>query len=316
MLLSNHKKVLCFHGCNIPWASSLFSQNAASGGDFKEFQLRSILGYCYSSWYCSSSPIFKPATSTAPVTTSKSSPETTVVPSNWQRSIPKTCWEVDLFIQTRLDIAFLISVVSQFMQAPTEEHLSAVHKILQYLKMTLGKGLLFGKSTKWGIEIYSGADWAGSMKGRRSTLGYCTYVWGNLVTWRSKKQSVVARSSAEAEFQAIALGAWWRTMAKTCDGGVEISTKLPMKMFCDNQAAISISHNPIHHDRTKHVEIDRHFIKEKVENGEFLLQYTPTKLQTTDILTKALPRQHFDSLISKLGMVNIYSSVWGGLLKP
>ena len=152
-------------------------------------------------------PIFKSATSTAPITTSKSSLETTIVPSNWQRSIPKTCWEVDLFIQTRLDIAFPISVVSQFMQAPTEEHLSAVHRILQYLKMTLGKGLLFGKNTKWGIEIYSDADWAGSMKDRRPTSGYCTYVWGNLVTWFCKKQSVVAQSSAEAEFQAIALGA-------------------------------------------------------------------------------------------------------------
>ena len=90
---------------------------------------------------------------------------------------------------------------------------------------------------------------------------------------------------------------------------LKISTKFPMKMFCDNQAAINISHNLVHHDRTKHVEIDRYFIKEKVENGEFLLQYPPTKLQTTNILTKALPRQHFDSLISKLGMINIHSSV-------
>ena len=90
---------------------------------------------------------------------------------------------------------------------------------------------------------------------------------------------------------------------------LKISTKFPMKMFCDNQAAISVSHNLVHHDRTKHVEIDRYFIKEKVENGEFLLQYPPTKLQTTNILTKALPRQHFDSLISKLGMINIHSSV-------
>nr|CAN78328.1 hypothetical protein VITISV_034971 [Vitis vinifera] len=97
---------------------------------------------------------------------------------------------------TRPNIAFPVSVVSQFMQAPTKEHLSAVHKILRYLKMTPGKGLFFGKSTKRRIEVYSDADWAGSMKDRRSTSSYCTYVWSNLVTWRSKKQFVMARSSA------------------------------------------------------------------------------------------------------------------------
>ena len=78
---------------------------------------------------------------------------------------------------TRPNIAFPVSVVSQFMQAPTKEHLSTVHKILQYLKMTPGKGLFFGKSTKRRIEAYSDADWAGSMKDRRFTSSYCTYVW-------------------------------------------------------------------------------------------------------------------------------------------
>lgn len=109
------------------------------------------------------------------------------------------------------------------------------------------------------------------MKDRRSTSGYCTYIWGNLVAWRSKKQSVVARSSVEAEFRAIALGICEGLWLKRVMEELKISTEFPMKMFCDNQATISISHNPVHHDRTKHVEIDQHFIKEKVENGEFLL---------------------------------------------
>ncbi|RVX07945.1 Retrovirus-related Pol polyprotein from transposon TNT 1-94 [Vitis vinifera] len=159
---------------------------------------------------------------------------------------------------TRPDIGFSVSVVSQFMNNPTEKHMTAVIRILRYLKMTPGKGLFFQRTTKKEIEIFSDADWAGLVTDRRSTSGYCSFVWGNLVTWRSKKQSVVARSNAEAEFRAMA------------------------------QAAISIAKNPVHHDRTKHVEIDRHFIKEKIEEGVFKVSYTPTNCQTADILTKAL----------------------------
>ena len=80
-----------------------------------------------------------------------------------------------------------------------------------------------------------------------------------------------------------------------------------MKVFCDNLAAISIAKNPAHHDRTKHVELDRHFIKEKAEEGIINLIYIPTHLQVADILTKALPRIKFEELTSKLGMINIYS---------
>jgi len=107
---------------------------------------------------------------------------------------------------TRPDISFAVSLVSQFMHAPYQEHLEAVYKILRYLKATPGKGLFFRKNNQRLVEVYTDADWAGSVIDRRSTSGYCTFVWGNLVTWRSKKQSVVARSSAEAEYRAMAQG--------------------------------------------------------------------------------------------------------------
>ena len=85
----------------------------------------------------------------------------------------------------------------------------------------------------------------------------------------------------------------------------------PIKLFCDNQTTISIAKNPVYHDRTKHVEIDRHFIREKIEEGIINLTYTPSNLQTADILTKALPTITFDNLSSKLGMINIYSQLEG-----
>ncbi|XP_038885977.1 uncharacterized mitochondrial protein AtMg00810-like [Benincasa hispida] len=108
--------------------------------------------------------------------------------------------------RTRPDISYAISLVSQFMQAPYERYMEAVTRILRYLKSTPGKGLMLRKHEKRCIEAYTDSDWVGSVMNRKSTSGYCTFMWGNLVTWRSKKQGVVARSSAEAEYKAMSLG--------------------------------------------------------------------------------------------------------------
>ncbi|RVX03687.1 Retrovirus-related Pol polyprotein from transposon RE2 [Vitis vinifera] len=207
---------------------------------------------------------------------------------------------------TRPDIAFAVSVVSQYMHSPKESHLEAVYKILRYLKGSPGRGLFFKKSDSKKVEIYTDADWAGAADDRRSTTGYCTYVWGNLVTWRSKKQSVVARSSAEAEFRAVAQGMCKGLWLKKLLEELCITIELPIKLYCDNKAAISISHNPVQHDRTKHIEVDRHFIKEKIEKGIICMTYIPTREQLADIFTKGLQKSSFEDFIGKLDMINIY----------
>ena len=127
------------------------------------------------------------------------------------------------------------------------------------------------------------------------------------MTWRSKKQSVVSRSSAEAEFRALTLGICEGIWIQRLLGELGVTNEKPVKMLCDNQAAISIAKNPVHHDRTKHIEIDRHFISEKIEKAVIQLIYTPTRHQTADILTKALPRTNFEELSNKLGMYNMYN---------
>ena len=121
-----------------------------------------------------------------------------------------------------------------------------------------------------------------------------------------KKQNVVARSSVEAEFRAIAQGMCEGLCIKKLLEELRIAMKLPIKLYCDKKTAISISLNLVQHDRTKHVEVNRHFIKEKVENGIIYLTYIPTKEQTADIFNKGLPQQIFNDCICKFDMINIY----------
>ena len=117
---------------------------------------------------------------------------------------------------------------------------------------------------------------------------------------------MVARSSAEAEFRAMAQGIceliWVRTLLKE----LRVAQTNTMKLYCDNKAAINITHNPVHHDKTKHVEIDKHFIKEKIESGQICIPFVTSGEQLVDILTKGLPRPIFHSRVSKLGMIDIF----------
>ena len=135
--------------------------------------------------------------------------------------------------------------------------------------------------TIWRFMGYTDADWAGNPIDRRSTAGYFTFVGGNLVTWKSKKQKVVALFSAEAEFRGIRSGltgvSWLRRLMKELD----LFSQKTCQLFCDNKAAIS--ENPAQHDKTKHVEVDRHFIKEIIEAGIVAFPYIRSEDQLADI---------------------------------
>ncbi|RVX16216.1 Retrovirus-related Pol polyprotein from transposon RE1 [Vitis vinifera] len=169
---------------------------------------------------------------------------------------------------TRPNIGYSVSVINQFMHDPREPHLQVVYRVLHYLKGNPGKGILFKKNNTLALEAYTDADYASSLVDRRSTTGYCTFLGDDL---RIK----------------------W-------DG--------PMKLYCDNKSAINIAHNPIQHNRTKHIEIDRHFIKEKLEEGVMCMSYVPSEHQLANILTKGLNNSMFHDLVFKLGMEDIYSS--------
>ena len=146
---------------------------------------------------------------------------------------------------TWADIAYSMSVISQFMHDPREPHLQAAYRVLHYLKGNPGKGILFKKNNTLALEAYIDSDYTGSLVDRRSTTGYCTFLGGNLVTWRSKKQNVVVRSSAESEFRAIAQRLCELLWLKIILDDLKIKWDGPMKLYCDNKSAINIAHNPI-----------------------------------------------------------------------
>ena len=129
-----------------------------------------------------------------------------------------------------------------------------------------------------------------------------------MVTWRSKNQSVVAKSTTTIEFKALAQGICDLLWIKRLLGELNMAgSRVAMKLYSDNKAAINIAHNPIHHDRTKHVEIDLHFIKENIEKGEVCIVFITTAQQVVDVLTQGITRDKFEALTSKLGMLNIYA---------
>ncbi|XP_061343024.1 uncharacterized protein LOC133289168 [Gastrolobium bilobum] len=208
---------------------------------------------------------------------------------------------------TRSDIAYAVSVVSRFMHNPSEDHMAAVYRILRYLKGCPGKGMLYSKNNSPEIKGYTDSDWAGDKTTRQSTSGYFTFVEDNLVTWKSKKQKVVARSSAEAEFRGMAHGVCELLWIKSILQDLGICYNQPMELHCDSKTAIEIVHNPVQHDSTKHVEVDRHFIKEKLDQKIIQFPYIKSEDQLADILTKAVSGKVFEEAINKLGMIDIYA---------
>lgn len=207
---------------------------------------------------------------------------------------------------TRLDIAYAVSIVSKFMHNRSEEHMSMVIRILRYLKSSPGRGLMFSKNNHLSVDgTY--ADWAGTMFDRKSTSEYFTFVGGNLVTWRSKKQKVVALSSAKAEFKGMSKGLCELLWLKRLLAEIGFAPNTKMNLFCDNKAAIQSSHNPVQHDRTKHIEVYRHFIKQNLEEKIISFPFVRLEDQLAYMLAKAVSSKSFYSSLDKLDIRDIYA---------
>jgi hypothetical protein len=160
---------------------------------------------------------------------------------------------------------------------------------LRYVKDTSGLGITFHRSPSTLLSAFSDADWAGCLDDRRSTRGFAVFIGPNLVSWHARKQATVSRSSTEAEYKALANATteliWVEALLR------ELGVRLREKpcLWCDNLGATYLSANPIFHARTKHIEIDFHFVCERVAENRLAIKFISTKDQIADGFTKALP---------------------------
>jgi hypothetical protein len=190
---------------------------------------------------------------------------------------------------TRPDITYAVQQICLFMHDPMDDHMHSLRRILRYIQGTSHYGLHLYPSSTTSLISYTDADWGGCPDTRRSTSGYCVFLGDNLLSWSSKRQPTLSRSSAEAEYRGVANvvseSCWLRNLLLELHCPIHKATMV----YCDNVSAIYLSGNPVQHQRTKHVEMDIHFVREKVARGQIRVLHVPSRYQIADIFTKGLP---------------------------
>ncbi|XP_071704981.1 uncharacterized mitochondrial protein AtMg00810-like [Rutidosis leptorrhynchoides] len=203
---------------------------------------------------------------------------------------------------TRPDISYAVQQICLFMHDPREPHFLALKRILRYIRGTLDYGLQIHVSSTDGLVAYSDANWARCPTTRRSTSSYCVFLGENLLSWSSKRQQVISRSSAETEYRGVA-----NSVAETCWlhnllRELHTSPSNATIVYCDNISSVYMTSNPVQHQRTKHIEIDIHFVRDQVALGNVRVLHVPSTSRYADIFTKGLPTSLFTDFRSSLNV--------------
>jgi histone deacetylase 1/2 len=201
---------------------------------------------------------------------------------------------------TRSDICYPVNKVCHFMHSLTDGHWSLVKRIVRYLQGTTSYGLHITRGSSLSLHGFIDADWANSLDDRKSTGGYLVYLGRTLISWKSGKQCIVAHSSTKAEYKALADGTTEILRIRALLSDLHFSSDPTTILWCDNLGATYLSVNPIFHARTKHVEVDYHFVRDRVAKKDIEVQFISSKDQLADVLTKPLPHASFTYCRSKL----------------
>jgi hypothetical protein len=206
-------------------------------------------------------------------------------------------------IFTKLDIAYAVQQVCLHMHDPCEPHLTTAKRILRYLQGTLDHDLLLRRTYTSDLVVCTDIDWASCLDTCRSTSGYVVFLSDNIVSWSSKRQNVVSCSCIEAKYRAMANSVveacWLRQLLVELHNYLSRATTL---VYRDNVSVINLSTNPVHHQHTKHVEIDLQFVHERVAVRDVRVLHVPTTSQFADIFTKGLPSSVFSEFRSSLNI--------------
>ncbi|GJZ14333.1 ribonuclease H-like domain-containing protein [Tanacetum coccineum] len=204
------------------------------------------------------------------------------------------------------NIAYSIHCLIQSMHKALKSRIKIALKVLRYLKGSPSKGIHISKNKNTSLEVFVDAEWAKCVVTRKSVTVFCIFFNGSLVSWKSKKQKTLSKSSTEAEYRVIASATsetiWILKILKYLNWGHFI----PAKEFCDSQAVIKIAANPVFHERTKHLEIDLHFVRDKINFGVIETKKVSSADQTANVLTKRLDKIQNDKLVSKMGMIDVF----------
>jgi hypothetical protein len=202
---------------------------------------------------------------------------------------------------TRPDLAYAIQQLSQFNANPTNAHFQAAKRTFRYLQGSQTTGLIYNGDITGPIQCYCDADYA--MDGDRKSISRSLFTLaGAPISYQAKKQTTVVQSTVESEYAAMAHAAkemiWLQYLVKD----LGMSKYAPTTLFCDNQGAISLAKNPTHHAKTKHVDVQLHFIRDHIEKRTIKVEYCPTEDMLADILTKGLARERHARLMGMMGI--------------
>ncbi|CAM8990990.1 unnamed protein product [Rhodiola kirilowii] len=203
---------------------------------------------------------------------------------------------------TRPDIVYGVGLISRFMEKPQQSHLLAAKRILRYISGTIDYGIMYSHTEEFCLTGYTDSDWAGDVETRKSTSGYAFYLGDGVVSWSSKKQQVVALSTAEAEYIAVTTAACQAVWLRRILEDLKHKQEGPTRIMCDNKSAIALAKNPVFHGRSKHIGIRYHYIRELVKDGEIELEFCKTDEQVADIFTKGLSSDKFELFRHMLGV--------------
>ncbi|XP_042983134.1 secreted RxLR effector protein 161-like [Carya illinoinensis] len=207
---------------------------------------------------------------------------------------------------TRPDLIYAVSVVSRFMSNPVKAHWQAIKWLLRYISGTTVLGLKYGNNVKEGCELegFVDADYAGSVDTRKSLTGYVFTAFGGAISWKSNLQSVVALSTTEVEYialtEAIKEAIWLNGISHEL--GI---FKGNITIHCDNQSSIHLAKNQVFHERSKHIDVRLHFVRDVIESREVRVEKIPKEENPSDMMTKSLPLAKFKHCLNLINMKTV-----------